>query len=88
MQSEENNNIDVQKYRVITWLMHIIQHYNPDKYWKMRSEVVHNDSKVPKLIRLWYFYRIKQMDAFNNASMGTGWGTGATFVTPPGYIMD
>lgn len=77
--------MDIQKHRVVTWLMHITQHYNPNAYWKMRSEVVRNDSKVPKLIRLWYFYRIKRMDAFNNASMGTGWKTGATFVTPRLY---
>lgn len=49
--------MDIQKHRVVTWLMHITQHYNPNAYWKMRSEVVRNDSKVPKLIRLWYFYK-------------------------------
>lgn len=75
--------MDFQKNGFFLWLMHITQHYNPNTYWKMRKEVVCNNSKLPKIIRLWYYYRIKRMDAFNNASMGTGWGTGAKFVTPP-----
>lgn len=79
--------MDIQKHKIVTRLMHLTQHYNPDTYWKMRKEVVNGNSKCPKVIKPWYFYRIKRMDAFNNASMGTGWESGATFVTPPGYIM-
>ena len=61
----------------------MLQHYNHEKYWKMRSEVVNPKSKVPKLIRLYYLFRIKRMDAFNNASMGTDFGRGAFFAAPP-----
>jgi hypothetical protein len=56
-----------------------IQHYNHQKYWKMRSVVIDSSSKVPKLIRYWYLYRIKKSDAFNNASMGTDLGGGGAF---------
>lgn len=62
---------------------HIIQHYNHHKYWKMRHEVINAESKVSKLIRLYYLFRIKKMDAFNNASMGTDLGKGAFFASHP-----
>lgn len=71
----------------VALIMHCVQHYNPTKYWKMRSEVVNPQSSVPKLVRLWYYYRIKRMDAFNNASMGTGFGSGACFLEPPRLSM-
>ena len=64
-------------------IQHIVQHYNHEKYWKMRNEVVNPKSKVPKFIRLYYLYRIKEMDAFNNATMGTDLGKGAHFASPP-----
>ncbi|PGT89042.1 DapH/DapD/GlmU-related protein [Bacillus sp. AFS040349] len=49
----------------------------------MRAEVVNPNSKVPKLIRYYYLLRIKKMDAFNNASLGTDMGKGAFFSEPP-----
>lgn len=49
----------------------------------MRSEVVNPHSKKSKLLRLYYLYRIKKSDTFNNASMGTNFGNGAKFLTPP-----
>lgn len=64
-------------------LLSHIQHYNHEKYWKMRQEVVNPNSKKSKLIRLYYLYKIKKSDAFNNASMGTDLGAGAQFATPP-----
>lgn len=36
-----------------------------------------------KLRQIIYLFRIKRMDAFNNASMGTDIGFGAHFETPP-----
>lgn len=64
-------------------VFNMVNHYNHEKYWKMRKEVINSNSKVPKLIRLYYLFRIKRMDAFNKSSMGTGFGYGATFETPP-----
>lgn len=49
----------------------------------MREEVINPKSNTPKIIRLFYLLRIKRMDAFNNASMGTDLGNGARFATPP-----
>lgn len=64
-------------------IRHVIQHYNPESYWRMRQHVVNPRSRVPKVIRLYYLLRIKRMDAFNNASMGTDLGRGAHFESPP-----
>lgn len=63
------------------YLQYIIQHYNPNKYWKYRNRVV--DNKCPKLLKVLYLFYIKRCDAFNNASLGTHIGYGATFDTPP-----
>lgn len=67
---------------VMVFVCHL-KHYNHDKYWKHRVEVINPNSKVPKLIRLVWLYQIKKSDAFNNASMGTGFGRGAVFASPP-----
>lgn len=65
-------------------IMHHIQHYNPDKYWKMRKVVITPGSGILYRIKQFiYLFRIKRMDAFNNASMGTDIGFGAHFETPP-----
>ncbi len=65
------------------FLLARLKHYDHDKYWKMRAEVVNPNSKKSKLLRYYYLYRIKRSDAFNNASMGTDMGHGAQFATPP-----
>lgn len=65
--------------RAMAW----VQHYDHEKYWKMRAEVVNPRSRKSKLVRLWYLYRIKRSDAFANASMGTDLGAGAEFASPP-----
>lgn len=43
----------------------------------LRGGVLH------KIKQYFYLFRIKRMDAFNNASMGTDIGFGAYFETPP-----
>lgn len=70
-----------RKNKIVAAVMHHIQHYNPDTYWKMRDVVIH--SRGGKLRQYFYLFRIKRMDAFNNASMGTDIGFGAHFETPP-----
>lgn len=67
-------------------LLAMIQHYNKDSYWRMRSKVVNSTPPprgINKLLRYFYLYRIKRADAFNNASMGTDIRCGAEFATPP-----
>ena len=62
-----------------------VQHYNHEMYWSMRKEIVDNNSRLPKLIRLFYLYKIKKTDAFNKASLGTYLGSGAKFAEPPHF---
>lgn len=73
-----------RKNRLVAAVMHYIQHYNPDTYWKMRNVVISaGGGKLQKIKQYFYLFRIKRMDAFNNASMGTDIGFGAYFETPP-----
>ena len=66
-------------------IMSWIQHYNHEKYWKMRKTVIDPKSKVPKLLKLWMLFRIKRMDAFNGSSMGTYLNYGTYFEEPPTF---
>lgn len=77
--------IDETNKFVMLFVNHL-KHYNHEKYWKMRQEVVNPYSTAPKIIRLWYLYKIKKMDSFANASMGTGFGWGAHFESPPDLV--
>lgn len=62
----------------------VVQHYNPPKYWKLREYVIGHD-KCPKLLKILCLFYIKRCDAFNNASLGTHIGYGATFDEPPNF---
>ncbi|MDW7658173.1 MAG: serine acetyltransferase [Bacillota bacterium] len=82
----ENNNLNTNlnnKFIRLVWNM--VKHYNHDRYWKMRKEVIDPTSKKPKLLRYYYLFRIKRMDAFNNCSMSTDIGKGAMFDEPPTF---
>ena len=61
-----------------------VQHFDPTKYFSMRNKVIHSGGGLP-LYRLYLLYRIKKMDAFNNASLGTHLGYGATFQDIPHF---
>lgn len=56
----------------------IVQHYNHEKYWKMRN-YVQNTPCGHQLRKLIYVFRIKRMDAFANASTGIKLGEGSAF---------
>lgn len=62
-----------------------MKHYNHKKYWKMRDHVINPHSKLHMLVKIFYLFRIKRMDGFNNASMGTNIGSGALFAEPPHF---
>lgn len=64
-------------------IMGLVQHYNPEKYWKRREIVVDPNNKTLKIIKLYYLYYIKKCDAFNNASLGTDINQGALFKGRP-----
>ena len=67
--------------RLISAMSNLVQHYNHDKYWKMRNYVVREGGI--SLLKLFYLFRIKSMDAFNGASLGTHFGFGAIFKSQP-----
>ncbi len=61
-----------------------VQHYNEIRYWKRREKVVSwRHGWLTRLINTYRLFLIKRSDAFNNASMGTHLGYGATFKSPP-----
>ncbi|MBQ7255580.1 MAG: serine acetyltransferase [Oscillospiraceae bacterium] len=64
----------------VLWLWSFFTHYNDTKYWKMREHIVRHPSGLKSL---WYLVRIKRMDAFNNASLGTHLGKCAEFRGKP-----
>lgn len=37
------------------------KHYNHKKHWIMYKGVINKDSKVPKMIRFYYLYRMKKI---------------------------
>ena len=44
-------------------MMHMTQHYNHEKYWKMHNEVINSNSKKNILVRYFYLFRVKRSDA-------------------------
>lgn len=62
----------------------IIQHYDPDRYWRLRQRVV-RQNRYPRILKYFYLFYIKRCDAFNNASLGTHINFGAEFETPPHF---
>lgn len=64
-------------------LLNWIHGYNHRKYWKRRSEVVNPLSKKPWLLRLYYLWWIKRIDAKHHCSFGTNLNAGASFSSPP-----
>lgn len=72
-----------KRFNIQSFIWGLVKHYNSDTYWRMRQEVINPNSRKCKLIRLWYLYRIKRSDAFQNASMGTALNSGAQFATKP-----
>lgn len=63
-----------------------LQHYNEVKYWKYRSDVISCGGRGLKTLicKLKLLY-IKRCDAFNNATLGTHLGYGATFAGIPRF---
>jgi serine acetyltransferase len=68
--------------KLVKYVLGSIQHYHHNKYWVMRSRLIDPSYKF-KINKLWYLYRIKRMDAFNNSSFGTNYNSGSYFKSPP-----
>lgn len=69
--------------KIIKSQLYRIQHYNPDKYWTKREEVVNPNSKKTKLKKIIYLKYIKKCDAFNCAFISTNINSGAVFKSRP-----
>ena len=70
--------------RLLKLFTGIVQHYNDEKYWKMRDYLQSYNGKANSLKALYYLYKVKKMDAYANASTGICLGTGsAVFETHP-----
>ena len=69
------------KKSLVMFVRSLVQHYDHDKYWDLRSKVV--NGKGCLLRRVLWLYRIKRMDAKNGASMGTYLERSASFAEPP-----
>lgn len=64
--------------KILEYMRQSVQHYKPDKYWKMRN-YIQNNPNGNKIKTILYSFRIKRMDAFNNASTGIKIGGGSAF---------
>jgi serine acetyltransferase len=65
------------------WIMSNIQGYNHAKYWRRRAKVIDPAAGTPLVLKLWYLYYIKRVDARHGCSFGTNLHAGAIFATPP-----
>ena len=63
--------------------LHIIQGYNPSKYWKRRTIVIDARNNTNLLLKLYYLYYIKKVDAKHCCSFGTNLHKGAQFESRP-----
>lgn len=60
-----------------------IQNYNHSKYWRRREIVINPANKTNVLLKLYYLYYLKKIDAFHNCSFGTNLNSGTVFKSPP-----
>lgn len=65
------------------WILARIHGYDHEKYWRRRSVVIDAGNKTPLLLKLYYLYWIKRIDARHHCSFGTNLHAGAFFATPP-----
>lgn len=56
-------------------------HYNDKKYWNMKFKL--NNKNVPKILKCYYLFRMKKMEAFNCASLGNRLSGGSNFLEKP-----
>lgn len=56
-----------------------VSHYNDQKFWKMKFKLF--DKKIPKVIKFYYLFKLKRMEAFNGASLGNRVCGGSKFLS-------
>lgn len=73
----------VDKTPLQRMVLHIIQGYNHEKYWHRRDIVINPKNKLPTIVKLYYLFWIKRIDAKHHCSFGTNLNSGSLFATPP-----
>jgi len=68
--------------KLLGFVLGSIQGFHYDKYWKRREYVI-NPQKGNKLLKLYYLFWVKKVDARNHCAFGTSYNRGALFKTPP-----
>ena len=58
-----------------------VTHYNHKKYWKYKFKLA--NLRVPKLIKYYYLFKMRKMEAYNCASLGNNIEGGSEFKNPP-----
>ena len=75
---------EIKLSRVERFVRAHIQHYDEKKYWSRREKVIKSSYGIfSKLLNTYRLFYIKRCDAFNNASLGTHIGFGASFADIP-----
>lgn len=64
-------------------IMQYIRGYNHKKYWSRREKVITPNNGINLLIKLYYLWYIKRIDAIFGCSFGTNLNSGSKFDTPP-----
>lgn len=77
--------MEIRLSRIEKFIRGHLQYYNEKKYWKRRNIIMNNASHFPKFLKYYYLYYIKKTDAFNNATLGTHIGFGASFKDIPNF---
>lgn len=60
-----------------------ITHYDEDYYWSKRAIVIDPVLKKPQILKYYWLYKLKKMETYNGASLGTYVGHGAFFGGKP-----
>lgn len=77
---------EIKLSRIERFVRAHIQHYDEKKYWSRREKVIKSSSGIfSKLLNTYRLFYIKRCDAFNNASLGTHIGFGASFADIPRF---
>lgn len=61
----------------------MINHYNDGYYWSKRFRVVDGNDKSSRIKKQYWLFRLKMMEAYNGASLGTYMNRGAIFAGKP-----
>lgn len=68
-------------YNIMNFINGAISRYNDKKYWKMKFKIQNNKIRLP--IKILYLIRMKRMESFNGASLGSRLNGGSFFKSKP-----